>query len=235
MIPVYQSGTGTNSADVLVREYVEALLDAHAVPGAADRMITRALDDGADARWILMHVIPAALHEVGDRWQAGEISIGEEHLATVVVQGTMRELARRLARSPRTGRLIAVAAVGIELHENGARLLADVLDAHGWDVLFAGAATPASALVRLVDERKPDAVALAITLPRYLPALEAAVRALKTQLIDPPFVIVGGQGCSGQSRIAERLGADAYAATIDEAVTLLDGENGGDDRIRTGA
>ncbi|HUR17283.1 MAG TPA: cobalamin-dependent protein [Candidatus Limnocylindrales bacterium] len=224
------------NAALLVREYVDALLDDSRSPGDADRAISQALEKGADPMWILLHLIPAALHEIGDRWQAGEISVGDEHLATGIVQGTMRDVARRLTRSSRLDRAIVVAAVGGELHDNGARLLSDMLDAHGWDAFFAGAATPVADLVRLIEERRPAAVALSITLPRYMPALEAAVRALKSQVSDAPFVVVGGQGCAGQSDLAERLGADAHARTIDEALLLLSiGKSGGDDQIRTGA
>ena len=205
----------------LVNEYVDALLNVEARPGEADRVIARAIADGVDPRSLLLETLPAALHDIGDRWQAGEISIGDEHLATVVVQGTMRDLAVRLERAPRLDRAIVVAAVAGELHDTGARVLADVLDANGWDVFFAGAATPTGALVHLVDERRPTAVALAITLPRHLPALEAAVQALKTQVTDPPFVMVGGQGCAGQRGLAERLGADAHALTPDEALEVL--------------
>ena len=205
----------------LVREYVDALLDVERSPGEADRVVLRALQGGADPRWILLHAIPAVLHEVGDRWHAGEISTGDERVATTVIQSTMRDLGTRLERSPRLGLVAVVAAVGREQHDNGPRLLADVLDADGWDVLFAGAATPASALVRLVNEREPQAVALGITLPRYLPALERTVRALKTQIMNSPFVLVGGQGCAGQSDFAHRIGADAHASTIEDAVALL--------------
>jgi MerR family transcriptional regulator, light-induced transcriptional regulator len=217
----------TASIVSLASAYVQALLDMEREPGAANALIEAAIATGMDPAEIYLEVLPRALHEIGDRWEAGGISVGEEHLANSVIQGTMRALAVRLPRSARRSGTVVVAAVDRELHDNGPRIVADILDANGWDVLFVGAATPTDALLQLIREREPIAVALGATLPESLSALREAVAAIKTRLPHPPFVLIGGQAVPSDPLFWTKIGADARAITPQDAVQALEGIGGG--------
>ncbi|MEO6350913.1 MAG: cobalamin-dependent protein [Candidatus Limnocylindrales bacterium] len=218
----------------LSSEVVDALLDAEGHPGEANLVIHRAIGSGWVAGDIYLSVLPKVWHDIGERWHHGLISVAEEHLATGVIQSTMRDLARLLPRSPRTGRSIAIAAVVGERHDNGPQMVADLLDASGWDVIFAGAATPTNGFVQLISERRPDAVGLGITGRENLAALTRAVTAIKTRISDPPFILVGGQGAPADAAFAASIGADASASTADEAVLALNRWIGVHGEIQTG-
>ena len=89
-----------------------------------------------------------------------------------------------------------VACVGSELHEIGARMVADLFEYHGWDSIYLGAAVPVEAIKLAVGEHRPDLVALSVTMPQHLPHCREAVKQLREQ--DPGIKIaVGGNAFSG--------------------------------------
>ena len=116
-----------------------------------------------------------ALEEIGELWSLEQISVAEEHYATEVTAQLLTTLApdRRLA--PTRGRLAVVTASPDELHALGARMLADLLERGGWEVIALGAAAPADALADLVATECPDVVALSTSTVGRLPGAEEAV------------------------------------------------------------
>ena len=90
----------------------------------------------------------------------------------------------------------------------------------GWTSLYLGAAVPGPDLARLVGERKPQAVALSVSLPPHLLAARDAIARIRALPPPHPVVMVGGRAVA-DSAIAERLGADLTASDAGEAVTLL--------------
>ncbi|HEX4805314.1 MAG TPA: B12-binding domain-containing protein [Conexibacter sp.] len=146
----------------------------------------------APAAVVYRELLTEALYEVGRRWQHGEIGVGEEHLATGICEHVLPDLAARLPRRPRCRRVAIVACAPWELHALGSRIVADFLDAGGWDVLYLGALVPASVLVELTLARRAEVVALSATTARSAAELEDVCARLQ-RLARPPLVAVGGQ------------------------------------------
>jgi MerR family transcriptional regulator, light-induced transcriptional regulator len=209
-----------DAVDELSQELVATLLDASRHPDDVHHLIEGAIANGWAGADIYLQVLPIAWHEIGARWQNGQIS-GDEHLATSVIQSAMRSLAPSLPRSPRHGRSVSIAAIDGERHDNGLRMLTDVLDAAGWDVFLLGTALSAFDLVRHLRERSPDAIAIGITRPDCLHSLERAVVAIRAELPYRPFILLGGQGVPRGKAYAYSIDADAWAADPQEAVTAL--------------
>jgi methanogenic corrinoid protein MtbC1 len=205
----------------LAARYASALLDPNTNPSKANALLLDAVETGLSPTAIAVEIIPAALAAVGRAWEEGEASVADEHLATEAVKAALRDLATRFPRHAPREATIVIAAVEGELHSLGSRMLGDILEADGWDVLYVGAAAPTDALVGLVRDRAPTVVALSTTLSTHLPALEDAVARLRAPDMPPTFVLVGGQACAAQPDLAERLGADACELRADTAVELL--------------
>src|SRR3954454_17181457 len=138
--------------------YVDALL-RHDEAGARSA-VHEALAAGADVRSIYVEVLQPALYEIGDRWAAGRLSVAAEHHASSITARVIAQLGERMRAEPRDGRLAVVACSPGELHELGALMLADFLEAEAWEVLRLGASLPGEALAELVAEERPDVVAL---------------------------------------------------------------------------
>lgn len=199
--------------------YLEALLDGDIL--TARRVLDDALDSGVPVRRLYLDVLQPALYEVGARWSRAEISVAQEHLATATTQSLMTRLAERLSAERRRRRGTAlVACAEDELHVLGPRIVADFLQADGWDVLFLGALTPPDELAALAFQRGIDVVAISAALPERIPHVARACDALAA--LDPrPYVVLGGQAFAGSADRALAAGADAYAHDAAAAVALL--------------
>jgi methanogenic corrinoid protein MtbC1 len=204
------------ATDAVRDDYLAALLAAD-LP-AARSVLDDAVDAGVPVRAIYLEVLQPTLYEVGRRWSHAQISVAQEHLATAATQSAMARLAESLSTGPRRVRtgVAVVACVSDELHAIGGRMVADFLEADGWQVVFLGQLTPGDDLAALVGEHGAQVVAVSAALPERVPRVAEVCAALRA--LDPtPFVIVGGQAFGGSSERALRTGADAYAADAADA------------------
>jgi methylmalonyl-CoA mutase cobalamin-binding domain/chain len=186
--------------------YVDALVAGDLA--AAERLI---VDAGTDMRTLYLEVLQPALYEIGRRWAQAQLSVAQEHLATATTQSLMARLAERLdGGAPRRGRHVLLACAEGELHSIGVRMVADFLEADGWDVLFVGALSPPSAVAELAAAQDVDVVALSASLGQRVSEIVRAVEALR-ELETVPVIAVGGQAFGGDREVALRTGADLYA------------------------
>src|SRR3712207_1522351 len=113
--------------DELQRTFTEALLQAD--EPTAELVLREAVEAGIDEATIHDMVIAPAMRVIGDLWEAGELSIGEEHLATSIAMRcvTLHRERFRVARR-RGGRLVVLAAVEGEQHVVGLGMAASLLE-----------------------------------------------------------------------------------------------------------
>ena len=132
-------------------------------------------------RTLYLQVLQPALYEIGRRWEEAEISIAQEHLATATTQSLMARLAERLGTAVAAARTQRARgrAPRASCTRSACRMVADFLEADGWDVLFVGALSPVGALAEMAADRGVDVVALSASLSERLPEVDAAVRALR--------------------------------------------------------
>jgi methanogenic corrinoid protein MtbC1 len=198
--------------------YLAAILEPD--PWRAREVIHDAADVGLAADVIFDEVLAPALEEVGRRWEAGAISVAHEHLAAEVSRALVAELGERIRRPARSGRLALVACSPEEQHCIGGQMLAALLEAADWEVLYLGGSLPLDDLAALADREVPDAIALSTTMPDHLPGAGTALAALRT-LNRRPFLLAGGQAYRDAAHV-RRAGADAWAPTAREGAALLD-------------
>ncbi|HYF27461.1 MAG TPA: cobalamin-dependent protein [Baekduia sp.] len=205
--------------------YVEALLAP--APADARALVAAAWEDGATAEELYLAVLTPAMEEIGRRWERAEISVAQEHLATQVTQAVLASLAGRLrgAAHAGAGRRVVVACTPGELHGLGAGMVADFLEADGWDVLALGPDTPMSALVDLAAEQRPEAVALSTSLPNNLLSAGRVFSALG-RLVPRPLLVAGGRAYAGDAARAVAVGADVLARDPAELVAVLSRNDG---------
>lgn len=182
----------------LSRRFADALLDGD--PRRVTALAQECEEAGLSAVQVFDDVIAPAMHRVGDLWEAREITVADEHLATALVHRALIEVYARLVDSATEQReRILLATVEGEHHELGLRMAADVLEGAGFDVVYLGANVPTDALVEAVERHRPRLVGLSISLLQSSTALERTVAALQRS---SPYVAIflGGQGVSTRLR-----------------------------------
>ena len=148
--------------------------------------------------------------------------MAKEHLATATNSYVATNCYAPLARSSSGGPKAMIACTPEEMHELGARLLADLLECDGWDVDFYGTSMPVRDLIEAIRERKPRFVGLSAALVMHLGSVKRTIAAIREQLgPDTPPIVVGGNAFAGSDDLWKNVGADFYAKDASEAVELL--------------
>lgn len=187
-------------------------------------VIDEGLEAGLSPLEITESVIREAQREIGRLWQRNLIGIADEHMATAISHLALAQLYQRTQQAPRNGRRILVACIEGELHELPARLVADALDAAGFDVHFLGADVPTDHLVRMIERNPPDLLALSATMSFHGTAVREAVR--RVRQVRPALPIaIGGGACEWAPGLADDVNADMTASSahdlVDSAKRLL--------------
>jgi methanogenic corrinoid protein MtbC1 len=208
------SATGAVDLDEVRRRYLKHLLAPEA-RGAWEE-ITAALEGGARAAQVYLDVLTPAMVEIGQLWETARIGVAQEHLATQITQTVLARLApsledAALAFAGDRRRRAIVAGTPGELHGIGARMVADFLEASGWEVLLLGPDAPVGEIVALAAERAPDVVALSTSLSFNLLAAGRVFARLR-ELGEPPLLVAGGRAYEGHGDRALLAGADVFAA-----------------------
>ena len=128
-------------------------------------------------RWsAVAEEVAAALHEIGRRWQAGELSIAEEHVASDCLGRALARVGDMLP-TPTDGPRCLLACAGDDEHTLGLALVELCLRERGWTPLCLGRRTPASEIVQIVQAGRVQGVALSASAAQQdAPALEALAR-----------------------------------------------------------
>lgn len=192
------------------QEFVDGIVAAAAASDAqrAHRLVGQAFALHPVAR-ALQDVVEPALRRVGDAWEAGQLTVAQEHLVTQAIRARLEGLLVYADEGVR-GRAVAACAPG-ELHDIGLMCVALMLRADGWQVTYLGADTPVADAVALANQIGADVLAFSISRTELRDALEEGLAA---EEIAPDLrLVVGGQGADEElaSRIAARHAPDARA------------------------
>lgn len=194
----------TGSPPSLFDDYVDAL--ARSDPATAMDLVLELLDSGASLADIVTDVLAPAQAWVGERWERGEWSVGQEHTATAVTEAAVSALwvmtsRQELGDGPRVG----VACAEGEWHALPPRMMAALAAEAGADVTVLGPSMPADDLRRRLEAGDLDVLALSCTVPGNLVGAARCVAAAHAAGVP---VVVGGAAFAGRQRRAAAIGAD---------------------------
>jgi excisionase family DNA binding protein len=208
-------------ADAAAGQFFAAVSEGHAAEAAALLLEARML--GAPLEVILDEVVTPSMRRVGDGWQADEMSVADEHLATSTATHAVESLAASARRSgAHAGRAVCCAAEN-ELHTLPALCAQALLEGAGWEVRNFGGHTPFFALADYVAKHRPALVCVSSTMQRELEhnardyvEFEAVARSRGTR------VVLGGEGFRGEA-VRRKFPADLHAERFGDLAELLRG------------
>lgn len=183
----------------------------------AARVALDLLDVGVPAHDVIGDLLAPAQQQVGDRWQVNELTVADEHLATGVASAALHALASSVA-APATGGLVVVACAEGDWHGIAAHMFAEQLRSCGFAVAHLGASTPAEHLAAFVARHRPAALAISCNLPLFYAGVSRLANAAHAHGVP---VLAGGRAFDGRPERALRIGADAWAADLDESLPIL--------------
>lgn len=178
-------------------------------PLELESAVQHALALGSAAQ-IYESVLREVMLEVGERWHRGEFTVGQEHLATQVIENAARRMLGLLQPPGKTPQVIlacfaedehTLPLYGVGLHVALA----------GYRVVMLGARTPPSAIQHAVREIAPAWVGLSATVAPPLHEARALVDAYADACRTIPWVLGGAAAESLRPFVEARGGAIANA------------------------
>jgi methanogenic corrinoid protein MtbC1 len=182
-------------------------------------MIREAASNGKSMSELYLGVLAPAQREIGRMWINDEINIADEHFVTTTTKVVMAQLCAQNQARRHHGKTVVAAAVRDNHHDVGLQMVADTFEADGWRTISLGANVPPNDLVQAAEAFAADLLLLSAALGRHLPALRDTIRSVRQH--DPTRstkILVGGTGFMGFADLAQRYGADGYAADASDAL-----------------
>jgi DNA-binding transcriptional MerR regulator len=156
-------------------------LDEQAANAALDRLFA-----AYTVELVLQEVVLPYLHRLGDRWEAGEISVAQEHFASNLLRGRLLGLAQGWGQGQGPGAILA--CLPGEHHELGLLAFGVALRRRGWRITYLGTDSPIDAVADTSRTLAPAVVVLLGMTPERFLDHAREIEQLATQV---PVVIAG--------------------------------------------
>ena len=128
-------------------------LDEQAANTALDRLFS-----AYTVETVLRDVVLPYLHRLGERWEAGEVSVAQEHFASNLIRGRLLGLAQGWGQGQGPGAILA--CVPGEQHELGLLAFGVALRRRGWRITYLGTDSPIDAVTDIAPSLAPTVVVL---------------------------------------------------------------------------
>jgi methanogenic corrinoid protein MtbC1 len=199
--------------------YIEAVLGGHRT--AALNVALELLRRGLSVPDVYTRLLQAALYEVGRRWELNEISVSTEHMATAITQFVVSHLYLHLDIPDRKHGNAIVTGVQGELHQLGANMVADVLEADGWNVRFLGTQMPHNEIMKAVEEHEPRLIGISTTMLFNLSHVADLVELIRASSGVDTRIIVGGGAFRHNNGAWRDVGADGLGRDLRQTVDMV--------------
>jgi MerR family transcriptional regulator, light-induced transcriptional regulator len=188
-------------------------LDEQAANTALDRLFS-----AYTVEMVLQDVVLPYLHRLGERWEAGEISVAQEHFASNLVRGRLLGLAQGWGQGHGPGAVLA--CLPGEHHELGLLVFGVALRRRGWRITYLGTDSPIGAVADIARSVRPAVVVLLSMNPDNFLDHARQIEQLANQV---PVVIAGTGATSEVARYTQTHVLDqdpvSAAATIDHGLS----------------
>lgn len=203
----------------LSRLYLEPLLAGDRE--ACRKLIDAALSGGLDAHCLLTKLVWPIMEQLQSLYREDRISISSLNMATRLNRSLTDQLCARLERRDPNGKKVLIFCGNDEPEELGGQICADMFEAEGYNVRFAGGGVPEDEVLKLIGDLRPDLLVLFGTLPSGVPAVRKLIDYLREVNSCPEMQVMCCGGIYKRAEgLAEEIGADLYAPDAAEAVQV---------------
>jgi excisionase family DNA binding protein len=184
------------------------------------RLGQNALASAFTPEQLYLDALAPAMRFVGDEWEAGRISVAEEHRASALASRLVGRFGPSFTRRGPTRGLIVLGTPAGDRHGLTTALLADPLRGRGFTVADLGADTPAASFAEIVtNEEQTTAVGIAVSVAVDDHVVSETIQAIHAARSVP--VLLGGRAITDEAH-AMHLGADASSDTATSALAWFD-------------
>ncbi|QPC45742.1 cobalamin B12-binding domain-containing protein [Mangrovibacillus cuniculi] len=141
---------------------------------------------------IFEELLKPALYTVGDKWESDEVTVADEHLATMTVDYILSFLQKAEDSQTKIERTAMLFCVEGEEHYLGLKMTASILSLSGWEVKFLGPNLPTKYAVHFAKKWKPQLIGISVSMRGLIKNVEECTSELAS-LSHRPSIFVGGR------------------------------------------
>ncbi len=187
----------------------------------AKELTQKALDEGVEAKKIVVEGIAAAMEVVGEKFRANEFFVPE----LLIAQRAMKESLSMMSGTPvdHIGTVV-IGTVKGDLHDIGKNLVAAMLEGAGFKVVDLGVDVSPEQFVQAGKDNSANVIAMSALLTTTMGGMRDTVEALEQAgMRNNMRVMIGGAPVT--QSYADEIRADGYApdaaSAVDKAKQLL--------------
>ena len=208
---------------ILTQSYLETLLNGDRT--SCRTLLDDALGHGAAAYDLLTTLVWPTMEMLQQLYRDDRISISSLNLATRLNRQMTDQLCSKLSRKPENGKTALIFCGDDEPEELGGQICADLFEADGWTVRFAGGGVPEDEVLKLIGEVRPDLLVMFGTLPSGVPSVRKLIDYLREVNSCPDMQVMCCGGIYKRAEgLAEEIGADLYAPDAAAAVATANSD-----------
>ncbi len=200
----------------------------------ASREIIRELfDEGCTAEDIAHEIYWPTLESLVNLFRSDQLSMLAHHYATRLLRMLVNQAQPHYQRGPSRDRSLLMFCGPGEADELTGQLVADLAEADGYTVHFAGGGVRNDDILRELTERKPDVLLMFASAPADAPNIRQLIDIVRfagggasassegANAVVEVQVVVGGGVFNRAEGLAEEIGADVWARTPQELLHRL--------------
>jgi methanogenic corrinoid protein MtbC1 len=185
-------------------------------------LIADALHTGQSAEEIICDVVWPAMVQVDRLFRDDRINSAAEHMACRINQAVVGQLQPKLNQEPRNHKRVLVTCGVGDQEELGAGVVADLLQADGWEVFHVGGGVPEDEVLTMVGHVRPHVLVLFATRPEDVPETRRLVEMIREVGVCPTMnIVVSGGIYNRADGLWQEVGADLFSPSPRELRATL--------------
>ena len=197
----------------------------HLVSGdrtGAREVAVEAIQLGATAEELSLNVYWPALEMVNRLYRSDQMSMLAHHYATRMLRSLVDQAQVGYQRQSERDRTICLFCGPSDTEELAGQLVADLAEADGYTVYFAGGGIPGDEILSEVAEKGADIMLMFASAPADAPMIRQLIDTIREVNACPDMQIVVGGGVFARAEgLAEEIGADLWASDPAELLEVL--------------
>lgn len=203
----------------LIARYLKSLL-------AGDRnecrvVIEEVLRTGVPAHQVYMDIIWPIMTEIDKLYREDQIDSAQEACASRINRTIVNQLQNKLPRRAEKQKRIVIVTAKSEQAELGGQMMNDLFESDGWETRFLGGTVGNDDIMTFIHGYAPDILLVYGYNGEDAPAVRVLIDTIRDVNAFPQMrIMLSGGVFSRAEGLWEEIGADLYAETASEAVTI---------------
>ena len=194
-----------------------------------DRKLARSIVSEAheqtSAKELALEVFWPTLEMVNQLYRADQMTTLAHHYAIRLLRSVLDQNQTQYDQREARGRKVLMFSGYAEIDELAGTMVADLVEADGYEILFGGGGVANDEILAEVGEQRPDVLLMFASAPTDAPNIRELIDTVREVAACPDLQIVVGGGVFNRAEgLAEEIGADLWATSPSELLTKLENE-----------